>query len=111
MIDAPLWTPEPAAAAASSMAEFAHQATQRAGRELENYAELHAWSVDSNEEFWRLVWDACGVIGERGERVLVTGERMQDARWFPDARLNFAENLLRDSGNPLAIVSLSLIHI
>ena len=41
------------------------------------------------------VWDFAGVVGERGARTLVDGDRMPGARWFPDARLNFAENLLR----------------
>ncbi len=48
--------------------------------------------------FWDLVWDFCGVIGDKGERALVDGDKMPGARFFPDARLNFAENLLRTSG-------------
>src|SRR5690606_33272077 len=54
--------------------------------------------------FWPLVWDFCGLIGERGERVLVDGDRMPGARFFPDARLNFAENLLKKSGPSEALV-------
>ena len=46
-------------------------------------------------DFWRRLWDFAGVIGTPGERVLLDGDRMPGARWFPDARLNFAENLLR----------------
>ncbi len=71
-------------------------------RELEcdEYAQLHRWSVDEPERFWSRVWDECGVIGDRGsDRVLVDGERMPGARWFPEARLNFAENLLAERGD------------
>src|SRR5262249_45779480 len=56
------------------------------------------WSNDEREAFWRLLWDYAGVIGERGPRTLIDGERMPGARWFPDARLNFAENLLAARG-------------
>lgn len=44
------------------------------------------------------------MVGERGERILADPERMPGARWFPDARLNFAQNLLRDRANPEALV-------
>ena len=50
--------------------------------------------MDNKEAFWRALWDYAGVVGTRGERTLVDGDRMPGARWFPDARLNFAENLL-----------------
>jgi len=85
----PLWTPTPERAAQTGMARF----MARAGKT--SYAELHAWSVERPEEFWSLVWDFCGVKGEKGARTLVDGERMPGAKWFPDGRLNFAENLLR----------------
>jgi acetoacetyl-CoA synthetase len=66
-----------------------------AGRALADSRALHAWSVAERGAFWSAVWDWCGVVGERGERALVDGENMPGARWFPDARLNFAANLLR----------------
>ncbi len=69
-----------------------------------SYEELHAWSVAHSEDFWSRVWDFCGVIGEKGARTLLDGERMPGARWFPDARLNFAENLLRRRDAADAIV-------
>lgn len=58
--------------------------------------ELWEWSVDESEAFWTAVWDFCEVrAATRGETVLEHGDRMPGARWFPDARLNFARNLLR----------------
>ncbi|HAS86658.1 MAG TPA: acetoacetate--CoA ligase, partial [Candidatus Competibacteraceae bacterium] len=81
------------------------QARTLSGQTLASYADLHAWSVEVPEQFWTAVWDFCAVIGERGAGpVLVDAEKMPGARWFPDARLNFAENLLRDSSNPDALV-------
>jgi acetoacetyl-CoA synthetase len=93
----PLWTPDPARAARTGMAEF----MQRAGKR--DYAALHRWSVEHGGEFWALLWDFAGVRGERGARGLIHGDRMPGAVWFPDARLNFAENLLRERDDGLAM--------
>ena len=60
--------------------------------------------MDQRAEFWNLIWDYCGVIGEKGERRLIDGDRMPGARFFPDARLNFAENLLRRRDGATAII-------
>lgn len=94
----PLWTPNPATVGDTRMAQFM-QATGH-GR----YGELWQWSVDAPAAFWTEVWRFCGVLGERGETVLEDGDRMPGARWFPQARLNYAENLLRrgpDAGEAL----------
>ena len=100
----PLWTPDPAWSATTRIAAFTQHARAISGAALASYADLHAWSVAAPEQFWLAVWEFCGVVGERGERILVDPERMPGARWFPDARLNFAQNLLRDCANPEALV-------
>ncbi|GLK68595.1 acetoacetate--CoA ligase [Hansschlegelia plantiphila] len=101
---APLWTPPASRAAASAMAAFADLASARAHRKLKTFRELHAWSIEDRASFWDLVWSFCGIVGDKGERLLVDGDRMPGARFFPDARLNFAENLLRRIGSGEAIV-------
>jgi acetoacetyl-CoA synthetase len=95
----PLWSPSPGRAAGSNLAAF----MARAGRTGE-YEALHRWSIDDREAFWNGVWDFCGVQGTKGARTLVDGERMPGARFFPDGRLNFAQNLLRARGDEDAIV-------
>jgi acetoacetyl-CoA synthetase len=96
--DQPLWTPSPERAAASNMAAFMQFVNGRHGTGLTDYASLHRWSVDRMEEFWVAVWDFCAVIAEtRGETVLADKAKMPGARFFPDAKLNFAENLLSGS--------------
>ena len=82
------------------MHRFARAAERVADRPLMDYANLWQWSVDDPERFWQLVWSFCGVVGEPGRRVLLDGTRMPGARWFPDARLNLAENLLREDIDP-----------
>ncbi len=104
MSDRPLWAPAPESIAASHMAAFMKLVNQRHGLALADYAALYAWSIASLEDFWRAMWDYGGVIGERGERVLIDGDRMPGARFFPDATLNFAENLLRGKGDGEALV-------
>ncbi len=72
---------------------------------LPDYPELHAWSVNNLEAFWSLVWDDCAIVAsQRGENVLANAEKMPGAQWFPKARLNYAENLLRKTGSDTAIV-------
>jgi acetoacetyl-CoA synthetase len=97
MNDSLLWTPSPEKIAATNMAAF----MRRAG--FDSYEALWQWSVDQPEAFWPLVWDFCGAIGERGNAVLEHGDRMPGAIWFPQAKLNYAENLLklRDDGDAL----------
>ena len=102
--NAPLWTPSAERIASAPLTAFKALASVRAGRPFATYAELHRWSIDDREGFWDLLWDFCGVIGDKGERLLVDGDRMPGARFFPDARLNFAENLLRGAGPGDAMV-------
>lgn len=103
-LNKPLWTPRPDQISASAMTAFASQVESRFGKNINSYDDLHRWSVESPVDFWRLVWDFCKVFGERGDRALVNEGQMQNAKWFPDARLNFAENLLRSSANWTALV-------
>ncbi|MEJ2310098.1 MAG: acetoacetate--CoA ligase [Gammaproteobacteria bacterium] len=101
--DTPLWQPDERRIADSNMRRFMDEAASLTGRPFEDYDSLYRWSVDEKEAFWSLLWDHCGVIGQKGERILVDGEDIEKATWFPDARLNFAENLLRRDDEAIAI--------
>ncbi|MBN8996815.1 MAG: acetoacetate--CoA ligase [Rhizobiales bacterium] len=100
----PLWTPSQASIARQPIARFMAEAGRRAGCDLGEYDALHAWSVEDPGAFWDLVWDFSAVVGEKGDRRLVDGGKMPGARFFPDATLNFAENLLRRDDAGEAIV-------
>ncbi|KAB2695812.1 acetoacetate--CoA ligase [Brucella intermedia] len=102
--DRPLWQPDAGRIAASNLEQFRIRAEQRTGLSLPDYAALHRWSVEDRAGFWQLVWDFCEVVGERGNTALVDKGHMREARFFPQARLNFAENLLRHEGEGEAIV-------
>ena len=95
-----LWQPGAERIAAANLSAFAVRAGQPA-----DYASLHRWSVEQPGKFWSKVWDYCDVIGDKGENILVDGDRMPGATWFPEARLNYAQNLLRRRDYEAAIVS------
>ncbi|HEX2017654.1 MAG TPA: acetoacetate--CoA ligase [Aurantimonas sp.] len=94
-----LWTPDAARVERHPMTAFAAMAGERHGLAFPDYDALHRWSVEHRADFWSTVWDFCGIVGERGETALATGATMRDDRFFPNARLNFAENLLAPSGD------------
>ena len=98
----PLWRPSRERIEAANLTRFAAPH----GFAPPDYAALHAWSLADRQAFWRAVWEFCEVVGEQGEGpVLVDGNRFPGSRWFPAARLNFAENLLRYDDEAIALVS------
>jgi acetoacetyl-CoA synthetase len=93
---APIWQPSARRIAGTRLTAFMAEAGKRWNRRLAgaDYSTVHAWSIDHPEEFWVSLWEFGGVIGEMGSTVVVDREKMPGARWFPEAKLNFAENLL-----------------
>src|SRR5690348_16998029 len=91
----PLWVPSAGRVAGANLTRFASG---------QSYSELWRWSIARPDEFWQAMWDFAAVRGERGSRVVVDPDRMPGARFFPDASLNFAENVLRDEGDGPAIL-------
>ena len=97
-MNAKLWEPSPERVADANITAFA----RRNGIAPGDYEALWRWSHENREAFWRAVWEDGGVVGTQGDSVLEDGDRMPGAKWFPQARLNFAQNLLerrpRDDG-------------
>ena len=100
----PLWKPSQDILTKSPMALFMKAAGATAVRDFETYDDLHTWSVTDRGAFWTAIWDKCGVIGDKGQVALENGDDMLAARFFPQGRLNFAENLLRKTGAGDAII-------
>ncbi len=96
--DRPIWTPSAGRVRVSRLNTFLRELS------FADYEVLHRWSIESPDAFWRAVWEFCEVIGEPGHTVLENPFAMPGARWFPDARLNFAENLLRFKEDSDALV-------
>jgi len=92
----PIWAPTEQAIEHAQLTQFARHVVRKYKLELNTYPDFYRWSVDNPAEFWSEVWDWCGIIAsKKGSTVLVDGDRMPGAKWFPEARLNYAENLLK----------------
>jgi acetoacetyl-CoA synthetase len=105
MPTSPMWSPSADRVDRANLTSFLRFARNRGGADFSGYAELHRWSIEQPEEFWQSVWDFCGIVASRpAERVVVDFDRFPGSRWFPGARLNFAENLLRFRDDRRALV-------
>ncbi|MDB5864923.1 MAG: acetoacetate--CoA ligase [Betaproteobacteria bacterium] len=101
----PMWQPSAERVAQANLTAFIGMVRERYGADVPDYAALHRWSLAEPERFWTALWSYCGVIGDTaGDTVVVDKERMPGAKWFPGARLNFAENLLRRRDDTTALV-------
>ncbi|MEX1222042.1 MAG: acetoacetate--CoA ligase [Idiomarina sp.] len=102
--NAMMWQPSADTIADARMTDFLQHIDKSYDLGLANYADLHQWSVQHKEEFWSQVWDYFDVVGDKGKTILENGEKMPGANWFPQAKLNFAENLLRHKDDHLALI-------
>jgi acetoacetyl-CoA synthetase len=101
----PLWTPDEARCEGTRLRAFSRWLASRTGTSFSDYGELHRFSTASPGEFWSALWDFAGVLGDKGaELYFVAGDNIEHARFFPAARLNFAENLLGKAGSGTALV-------
>jgi acetoacetyl-CoA synthetase len=96
-----LWQPGSERIAGSNMARFA----AAAGIDPADPERLHAWSIAEAEAFYSLLWDYLCIKGEKGGRATLPAESIRDVRFFPDAKINYAENLLAEPDERLAIVA------
>jgi acetoacetyl-CoA synthetase len=86
------------------MTAFARALETKTGKRFATYADLWRWSVDERAAFWREVWSFCEIVGDPGSAPFLVDDRMPGARFFPAARLSYAENLLaRDDAGPALI--------
>ncbi|MFB3917181.1 MAG: acetoacetate--CoA ligase [Terriglobales bacterium] len=100
-----MWKPPAERVACANLTRFIKTAETASGLEFPDYGSLWRWSVEAPADFWRLVWTICGVIGEEPGNVAIENpDQMPGARFFPQARLNFAENLLRRNDSSDALV-------
>jgi acetoacetyl-CoA synthetase len=100
-----LWSPPPQFAQATLMAEFMALVNEQEGLQLRSFQDFHRYSVENLNGFWSRAWDFLGVCGDKGAgEIVVNSGEIEKARFFPDASLNFAENLLARDGDAPAIL-------
>ncbi len=100
-----LWQPSKAQIERSLISKFMQQVGdhESVSVPLTDYAALYQWSIGHKEHFWSALWDFAEVQGEKGEQVLLNGDDIEQAQWFPDAQLNFAQNCLSRRDDAVAI--------
>ena len=99
----PIWKPNESQILNANVTKFISFVNQERGLKLSNYWDLHQYSINHSNDFWRMCADYCGAVGDFSgpERV---GESMVDTQWFPEAKLNFAETMLSRRDEKDAIV-------
>jgi acetoacetyl-CoA synthetase len=71
---------------------------------FDNYQDLYNWSINDLDGFWSKIWDFCGMIGDKGEAVHDPSKNIREDYFFPDSKINFCENLLRQDNDNLAMI-------
>ena len=106
-----LWTPSESRLTQSRLQDFMGYLETQGQGSYEDYGALHQFSVVKRENFWSALWDYTDIVAEQKGAVVAENSNtfpcQPDAgvRWFPEARLNFAENLLRYRDDRPALIS------
>ena len=99
-----IWSPGPVRRQTANIRRFIDLARKELDPGIFDYQTLHRYSIQNPGEFWRGIWDFCEVVGKPGETVVENFDQFPGASWFPHARLNFAENLLRHRDDQTALI-------
>ena len=85
--------------------KFMQEVNQKHNLKLKNFHELYEWSCQSSEHFWDFFLDFSSIIVDKGSsNILKNGANLLESEWFPDAKLNFAENLLSRRDDSDAVI-------
>ncbi|AEQ52325.1 acetoacetate--CoA ligase [Pelagibacterium halotolerans] len=100
-----VWEADASRKEGSALWRFAEATRHSHGADPSDYAALLDWSIREPEAFHDALWDFLGVVGDKGETAFVAGETIRDAKFYPGARLNYAENLLTRRDDGVAIIA------
>jgi acetoacetyl-CoA synthetase len=101
----PLWEPSVQRIEHANITRWMQVLSQKYGEIFEDYWALHQWSVQNPAEFWQEIWDlAQPIASSNALNVLLNRDDMLAAKWFFGAEMNFAENLLRNRTDQLALI-------
>ena len=100
----PLWKPSTQIKQESLLEEFSKFVNFDSKH---NFYNLWEWSVKNNEEFWSKLWDYSKIIGDKGKEVIRKNEIFNETKFFPDSKINYAENILKKKTDETAIHFLS----
>ena len=97
-----VWIPSQDQILNSNLKKFTEFVEENTGKHFKSYDELHHFSI-SNPEFWRFIIEFFKVEGEWNGPVY-EGENIFSAKWFPQSKLNFAENMLKNRSDNEALI-------
>ena len=102
----PLWQPSIERIDASNLKRFGEYLEHKLGVTFDDYQQLHQWSVEQPNLFWQHIWQFTDIRASQSwDSVLSDGAQFPGAVWFEGARLNYAENLLRNRSDKVALIS------
>jgi acetoacetyl-CoA synthetase len=105
IVKKPLWTPTEDRMKNANITRFMTAVNQKYGKQFKTYDDLYQWSVENIADFWAAMWEFAEIKASRPyDRVIDDPKKMPGAKWFPGAKLNFAENLLRYRDDRLAFI-------
>jgi acetoacetyl-CoA synthetase len=103
-----LWTPSPERVNKANLTAFTRWLAAERGKSFATYADLWQWSVDDLEGFWQAIWDYFKIQSSTAYTQVLADRHMPGAKWFPGARLNYAQHVLRNERpNATALLHLS----
>lgn len=78
-------------------------------KEDNDFRKIWKWSVSNPKIFWSKFWDYSKIIGQKGKEIIREDKVFNKTIFFPDSRINYAENILKKKNNNIAITFLSEI--
>jgi acetoacetyl-CoA synthetase len=100
----PIWTPSRERIDAANITLFCAQLRDKGLGDFQDYDALWDWSVTDIEAFWSAFWEFAGVVGDKGSTILASPDNLIEAQFFPQAKINYAENLLNTPNDGPAMI-------
>ena len=100
----PLWSPSEQKKKDSLLEDFSKYINFRSDA---NFKSIWEWSIKNQEKFWSKFWDYSKIIGDKGEKIIKKNEIFNQVKFFPESKINYAENILKKRNNDTAINFLS----
>ena len=102
-----LWSPTHETVRNSLLSQFTNEVADQGAGSFDDYDALHQWSVENPADFWAAYWDFAELkASQKGDIAVKDLDRFPGASWFPEAKLNYAENLLSTRSSKTAFVSI-----
>ncbi len=100
-----LWSPSDERLKSSQMYKFIKFINEKNNVNIQNFSDLHTWSIEDKADFWSAIWDFFGVIGSKGMKPYINPiNKMPGSKFFPSGKVNYAENMLSGDSLGPAIV-------